>query len=114
MQGDDVFLALDRNKNGHIDDCRELFGTQHGAANGFEELRNFDENQDGQITTADLVFSQLRGLYNQAGELRTVSIHYEDRSSTLPTGDTILQAGSFLRDDGNRGQTYDLGLSGKA
>ena len=123
-QGDDVFLALDRNKNGHIDDGRELFGTQQGAANGFEELRNFYENQDGQITAADSVFSQLRDLYNQAGELRTVSLtdlgvrsistHYQDRSSTLATGDAIVQVGSILRDDGRRSQAHDLGLSAKA
>lgn len=52
-------LALDRNGNGTIDDGRELFGDQHGAANGFAELAKFDGNGDGAIDRADPVYFRL-------------------------------------------------------
>ena len=53
------FLALDKNKNGFIDNGGELFGDHHGARNGFESLAQFDSNQDGKIDLKDPVFSKL-------------------------------------------------------
>lgn len=69
--GDDAWLALDRNRNNRIDDGKELFGTAtdqpDGAnpRNGFAALAVFDTaaqggNGDGQITRADAVFKKLR------------------------------------------------------
>ncbi|MBW2037592.1 MAG: hypothetical protein JRI41_08970 [Deltaproteobacteria bacterium] len=67
---DDAFLVLDRNSNGVIDDGRELFGTaspqpSHPERNGFWALAIFDRedqggNNDGTITIADSVFTDLR------------------------------------------------------
>ena len=57
---DDAFLALDRNGNGQIDDGSELFGDQNDADNGYEELAKLDTNQDGQITSEDEAFSELK------------------------------------------------------
>jgi hypothetical protein len=60
-----AFLALDRNGNGRIDNGAELFGNAtplHSgarAANGFEALREFDDNDDGVVDAADLVWSSL-------------------------------------------------------
>ncbi len=51
------FLALDKNNNGIIDDGSELFGAQTG--DGFFELSQYDDNQDGFINEHDAVFSQL-------------------------------------------------------
>jgi Ca2+-binding RTX toxin-like protein len=56
---DDAFLALDRNNNGQIDHGGELFGDQHGADNGYEELAKFDSNQDGKITEKDEIYDKL-------------------------------------------------------
>jgi Ca2+-binding RTX toxin-like protein len=42
LNGDDGFLALDRNGNGRIDDISELFGS--GTTSGFDELRELDTN----------------------------------------------------------------------
>jgi len=57
--GTDVaFLALDVNRNGIIDDGRELFGDAT-ARNGFEALRSLDVNRDGAITAADPAWLEL-------------------------------------------------------
>jgi hypothetical protein len=61
-----AFLALDRNKNGVIDDGAELFGNHtplrgmsETAVNGFQALQMFDDNQDGAIDVKDLVWWHL-------------------------------------------------------
>lgn len=67
--GGEVFLALDRNGNGFIDDGRELFGnwTAQPATsepNGFKALAVFDSpdeggNADGILSGEDRVFGEL-------------------------------------------------------
>ncbi|MCB0417538.1 MAG: hypothetical protein H6617_08835 [Bdellovibrionaceae bacterium] len=52
------FLALDRNKDGRINDGYELFGNFEDA-NGFETLRELDSNKDGLIDEKDERFSEL-------------------------------------------------------
>ncbi|HVE71888.1 MAG TPA: hypothetical protein VNI54_11005 [Thermoanaerobaculia bacterium] len=54
-----AFLAMDRNRNGAIDDGSELFGTAAPlrgggvAANGFVALRDLDSNSDSRIDHRD-------------------------------------------------------------
>jgi hypothetical protein len=67
--GNEVFLALDRNGNGTIDDGTELFGAataqpESDDKNGFRALAVYDSpaeggNGDGFISAEDAVFSEL-------------------------------------------------------
>lgn len=63
---EDGFLALDRNKNGRIDNGGELFGDQvilkngSKSASGFEALAELDENGDGMIDKNDPQYANLR------------------------------------------------------
>jgi hypothetical protein len=60
LNGDDGFLALDRNQNGQIDNGSELFGnTSRDFADGFEDLAQLDSNNDLLITADDALFAHL-------------------------------------------------------
>ncbi|WP_394559542.1 hypothetical protein [Aquipseudomonas alcaligenes] len=120
--GDDALLALDRNGNGRIDDGRELFGDQHGAANGFAELARFDDNSDGRIDASDAVFERLRLLrFDDQGRQQTQSLSQagvsaielqgRDVKQALGAYDAIAQLGRFEFADGRNGQAADLLLA---
>ncbi|MDA0748328.1 MAG: hypothetical protein O2954_17565 [bacterium] len=122
VQGDDAFLALDRNGNGRIDDGKELFGDQHGAAHGFAELARFDGNADGRIDRNDEVYQHLRVFQDkngngdvEAGEIRgleavgveAVELAYEAVNRRTASGDRVTQQGVFVRSGGQRGMAVD-------
>lgn len=94
------WLALDRDGDGVIGSGEELFGSATvlssgaRAANGFDALRELDENGDGQITEQDRRFAELLiwtdgdgSRTTSANELtqaasRLVSIELENRMET--------------------------------
>ncbi|XQE66193.1 hypothetical protein ACOAPY_16190 [Pseudomonas sp. P3C3] len=120
--GDDALLALDRNGNGRIDDGRELFGDQNGAANGFAELGKYDDNGDGRIDLQDAVFERLRLLrfdaegrqhsqsLSQAG-VAAIELDARDVKIALGAYDEIAQLGRFQFSDGRSGEAADLLLA---
>ena len=57
---DDAFLIYDKNKNGQVDNGKELFGDQSGAKNGFHELSKYDKNSDKVINKDDPIWTKLR------------------------------------------------------
>ncbi len=124
--GDDAFLALDRNGNGAIDDGRELFGDQHGSANGFEELAKYDSNYDGLIDEHDAVYDDLllfsdtnKDGRSDASELRTlrqegiasIALSYLKTNRLTSGGNRLAELGSFERFDGRKGTAADALLS---
>lgn len=52
------FLALDKNKDGKINDGSELFGTRSG--DGFKDLAAYDQDKNGWIDENDSVFNDLK------------------------------------------------------
>jgi hypothetical protein len=67
---DDAFLALDMNNDGEIGDGTELFGNHTPTMkNGFNALSSYDRperggNNDGIISSQDLVYQQLKLWYD--------------------------------------------------
>ncbi|WP_341303561.1 hypothetical protein [Pseudomonas sp. TMP25] len=120
--GDDALLALDRNGNGRIDNGRELFGDQNGAANGFSELRKYDDNNDGRINRQDAIFERLSLLrfdaqgrqssqsLSQAG-VSGINLQAREVNIALGAYDQIAQLGRFEFADGRSGQAADLLLA---
>lgn len=120
--GDDALLALDRDGNGRIDDGRELFGDQNGAANGFAELARYDDNADGRIDASDAIYRRLtllrfdaqgRQQQQSLAEAGVAAIQLKARDVDLALGayDRIAQLGSFEFADGRQGQAADLLLA---
>lgn len=125
VTGGDAFLALDRNANGAIDDGTELFGDHHGAENGIEELRKFDNNRDGFIDANDAVFRQLRLFVDKNGdgksqedELLTLEEQNITKISLASRQENQRIAGNYLaasayyqRNDGSRNAVGELYLN---
>ncbi len=125
VTGGDAFLALDRDGNGRITSGKELFGDQNGAANGYEELRKLDSNQDGVINRLDKDFSKLvlfrdngNGIQEE-GELiglkeagiSEISLGYRNVHQAAKGGNSLAQMASFRWLDGRTGQTADAILN---
>lgn len=120
--GDDALLAYDRNGNGRIDDGRELFGDQNGAANGFAELGKYDDNSDGRIDRQDAIFERLslmrfdaqgRQSSQSLSQAGVSAIHLQARDVQIALGayDEIAQLGRFEFANGRSGQAADLLLA---
>lgn len=117
---DDALLALDHNRNGRIDSGKELFGDQHGRANGYAELRRYDDNHDQLIDASDAIFSALQLLrwrHDGSQQLQSltdagiVSISLQDavlKSRQTEQGDTVSTGSTVRFDDGRERQMADL------
>lgn len=110
ITGNDALLAYDRNGNGTIDDGRELFGDQHGAADGFAELGRFDGNADRRIDARDPVFGSLLLLDARGGTrgladagITTILLDAVTRVDLPLFGGRMVATGSFERADGGQG-----------
>jgi hypothetical protein len=136
---DDVWLSLDRNGNGLIDDGTELFGDATvqpktpGGRNGFKALAVFDQtneggNNDETIDARDSVFASLR-LWRDAnhngisenGELLTlqelgitaISLKYKESKWTDAYGNQFKYRAIIERSTRGKGRdkwAYDVFL----
>ncbi len=120
--GNDAFLAYDKNGNGLIDNGKELFGDQHGAANGFEELSKYDDNKDGVIDKNDAIYADLKLVSlgdNQQlktsslaeHSIQSINLDYANQHQAINYYDSIEQTGQFTRSDGSVGYTADIMLA---
>lgn len=111
------FLALDRNKDGQINDGRELFGATTGQ--GFAELAAYDEDGNQWIDENDSIYNNLRiWSKNAQGEDQLIGLSaagvgaiYLGHATTpfsLKDDQNVLQgqiaeSGIFLKDDNSEG-----------
>lgn len=111
------FLALDKNSNGIVDDGNELFGPS--TNNGFEELREYDNDKNGWIDESDSIFKDLKiWTKNQDGEEKLFAlgdseigaIYLNDTQTQMDISRKVndplahLKSTSFfLREDGTAG-----------
>jgi len=119
VKGDDGLLAWDKNGNGKIDNTSELFGTK--TTDGFLVLKTLDSNSDGQISSSDANFSNLRIWQDvnedgrtDAGELFTLaqkniaSINLNYTGVNVDNaGNTITSTSTFTRTDTSTGSIVD-------
>lgn len=129
VQGDDGFLALDRNGNGSIDNGSELFGVDtvlangHKASSGFAALADQDSNGDGVFDAGDTAFAQVRlwqdanqdGI-RQADELKglaelgivRIDLAASPTAIPLPGGNVLTARGRYWRADGSEGSVGEV------
>lgn len=95
------FLALDRDKNGIIQNRSELFGNMRGFTNGFADLSAFDLNLDGVIDDRDPIFTILRIWQDQNGDGESQS---NELSSLVDLGIASISLQSTASGDYLNGQ----------
>ena len=118
------FLALDKNQDGLINNGNELFGTLSG--NGFADLSQFDEDNNGWIDENDAVFSQLKiwhktpqGLDELSGlltlnigaiSLQNIETPFSLKTDNNQTLGQVVSSGVFLSEDGKVGSIQQIDL----
>lgn len=125
ISGTAAYLALDRNRNGRIDDGKELFGPATG--NGLAELTTQDLDRNGWIDENDPVFSRLSlwnpvgmdngGLRGLAGagigaiSLTAVASPFELRGVDESDLGAVKLTGIYLHEDGRVGSLQEIDLT---
>ncbi len=127
LLGNSAFLALDRNQDGTINDGSELFGTQSG--DGFADLAQYDEDNNGWIDENDEVFNNLK-LWIDAGSddqklmgLKDAGIgalytgkaatefHLQDSTNSKENLGIVRATGLYLHENGEAGTMQQLDLT---
>ncbi|MBP7175727.1 MAG: hypothetical protein KBA53_05850 [Thermoclostridium sp.] len=123
--GGSGFLALDKNKNGIVDNGKELFGPSMG--NGFAELALHDMDQNGWIDENDDIYKDLSiWMREDGGEPKLVALgqagvgaiylgHVESQFSLKDPANNSLgeirQSGIFLFENGTAGTIQHVDLA---
>ncbi|EFB7478717.1 hypothetical protein DFT97_004608 [Salmonella enterica subsp. enterica serovar Newport] len=126
---DDGLLVFDRDGNGQIDNGSELFGNNTpqadgtNASNGYNALKEYDDNNDGVLDENDAIWNQLQVWQDKnsngkvdEGELLTmkqagiasINTTYKNSSTTDSQGNLHKQTGSITYTDGSKGQSADV------
>lgn len=111
------FIVFDKNQNGLIDDGTEMFGPQSGQ--GFDELREYDDDGNGWIDENDAIYGQLGVMsFNGAGNndgrevqslmsaevgaiyLGSVASDYQLNTESGMFAGSLKQSGIALAEDG--------------
>jgi hypothetical protein len=119
------FLAVDHNGDGIINDGSELFGALSG--DGFQELRTYDEDQNGWIDENDSIFDQLQIWMKDAhgydqliaiGQVGIGAIYlgseytsFTIKNALNQTNGQVRQTGVYLRENGTAGTLQQIDLA---
>ncbi len=119
------FLALDKDKNGSIDNGNELFGAKTG--NGFRELAEYDSDGNGWIDEADPIWDDLLvWTMDRAGNptltalgktgvgaiyLGSAEGDFSLNNSWNQTQAVVRASGMFLYEDGGIGTIQQLDMA---
>lgn len=126
VEGNSGFLALDKNKDGVINDGNELFGTKSG--DGFADLAEYDEDGNGWIDEADSIFKDLRvWTKDENGNDKLVDLLKADvgaiylgsadtefslkETGTNNTNGIIRKTGVFLKESGGVGTVAHVDIA---
>jgi hypothetical protein len=128
----DGFLARDINGNGLIDDGSELFGDQTAlkngktATDGFEALKDLDDNKDGILDKLDKTFQAIKiwqdkdrdgvtdeGELSSLADLGITSLSVNGKATNTKdhNGNTLNKEGSYTKADGTRGKIGEYALT---
>lgn len=119
------FLALDKNGDGKINDGSELFGPQSG--NGFEDLAQYDGDNNGWIDENDSIYDKLRiWAKDESGKdylfalgekgigaiyLGNVGTQFDITDSQNNSNGEVVRTGIFLRENGTAGTIQHIDLT---
>ncbi len=119
------FIVFDKNNDGKVNDGNEMFGTQSG--NGFQDLSQYDEDNNGIIDENDGIYEQLNiWTKDGAGNDHLMSlkdagvgaIGLEHNDTTFELKDdynnslgSIQRSGYFLMESGQAGFVQQVDLS---
>ena len=132
--GKDGFLVLDINKDGIINNGSELFGSGTTLANGtkakdgYEALRQYDDNHDNVIDVNDNIFSQLQiwvdknkdGITtnDELKSLKDLNISslnlITDGTSKVDNGNLLGLVSSYTKTDGTKSEMVDAWFATEA
>ncbi|MCU7906302.1 MAG: hypothetical protein KZQ76_10760 [Candidatus Thiodiazotropha sp. (ex Epidulcina cf. delphinae)] len=118
------FLALDKNRDGVINDGSELFGAKSG--DGFADLAKFDSDRNGWIDENDAIFAELR-IWSKDSEGRDqlaalgakgigaiylghITTPFELKNETNQLYGAVRSTGLFLQEEGVAGTLQQLDL----
>lgn len=117
------FLAIDKNKDGNINDGSELFGPKSG--NGFNELRAYDSDGNSWIDENDTLFEQLliwtkdadgeENLFSLSDKnigalyLGSAATSFELREDSELQGE-LQESSIYLKEDGGVGTLQEIDL----
>lgn len=119
-----AFLALDKNGSGAIENGDELFGAKSG--NGFEELREYDDDKNGWIDENDPIFNKLRVWHKTENKdeliaigevgigaiyLGDIATRFEMKDSSNALMGVMRQSSFFLFENGNGGMISQIDLA---
>ena len=118
------FLALDKNNDGAINNGNELFSPKSG--DGFKDLAEFDDDQNGWIDENDSIYDKLRIWTREedgsnrllalgaagigAIYLGRASTNFSIKTETNQTLGQVRQTGIFLREQGGSGSIQHVDL----